>query len=166
MLEAEKAHRAHAIVEQVIADLKHGPLAHLPSGSFAANSAWAVCAAMAYNLTRTAGVHASAFHAKATTGTIRAQLINVPGRLARSARKLVLHLPVHWPWETAGRRWSPPPEKDHPSRPDRTPRPLGPTRNRTWRPPARPGTNARPQAGNDSAAGPGASAITRRWIQA
>jgi len=101
MLEAEKAHRAHAIVEQVIADLKHGPLAHLPSGSFAANSAWVVCAAMAYNLTRTAGVLASAFHAKATTGTIRAQLINVPGRLARSARKLMLHLPVHWPWETA-----------------------------------------------------------------
>jgi len=33
MLEAEKAHRAHAIVELVIADLKHGPLAHLPSGS-------------------------------------------------------------------------------------------------------------------------------------
>ena len=31
MLEAEKAHRAHAIVEQVIADLKNGPLAHLPS---------------------------------------------------------------------------------------------------------------------------------------
>jgi hypothetical protein len=30
MLEAEKAHRAHAIVEQVIADLKNGPLAHLP----------------------------------------------------------------------------------------------------------------------------------------
>jgi len=101
MLEAEKAHRAHAIVEQVIADLKDGPLAHLPSGSFAANSAWVVCAAMAYNLTRTAGVHASAFHAKATTSTIRAQLINVPGRLARSARKLVLHLPVDWPWETA-----------------------------------------------------------------
>ena len=34
MLEAEKAHRAHAIVEQVIADLKNGPLAHLPSGHF------------------------------------------------------------------------------------------------------------------------------------
>lgn len=101
MLESEKAHRAHAIVEQVIADLKNGPLAHLPSGSFAANSSWAVCAAMAYNLTRTAGVHASAFHAKATTSTIRAQLINVPGRLARSARKLVLHLPVDWPWQTA-----------------------------------------------------------------
>jgi len=85
MLEAEKAHRAHAIVEQVIADLKNGPLAHLPSGHFAANSAWLVCA-------------------KATTGTIRAQLINVPARLAKSARKLTLHMPEHWPWEPAWQR--------------------------------------------------------------
>ena len=56
MLEAEKAHRAHAIVEQVIADLKNGPLAHLPSGNFSANSAWLVCATIAFNLTRAAGV--------------------------------------------------------------------------------------------------------------
>ena len=34
MLAAEKAHRAHAIVEQVIADLKNGALAHLPSRHF------------------------------------------------------------------------------------------------------------------------------------
>lgn len=101
MLEAEKAHRGHAIVEQVIADLKNGPLAHLPSGSFWANSAWLVLATMAFNLTRTAGTLASAFHAKATTGTIRAQLISVSGRLARSARRLVLHLPTGWPWQTA-----------------------------------------------------------------
>jgi len=101
MLEAEKAHRGHAIVEQVIADLKNGPLAHLPSGRFWANSAWAVCATMAFNLTRAAGVLASPFHTKATTGTLRAQLINVPTRLAHSARRLVLHLPVDWPWETA-----------------------------------------------------------------
>jgi len=101
MLEAEKAHRGHAVVEQVIADLKAGPMAHLPSGSFAANSAWLVCAAMAFNLTRSAGTLASMFHAKATTGTIRAQLINVPGRLASSARQLILHLPIGWPWETA-----------------------------------------------------------------
>jgi len=104
MLEAEKAHRAHAIVEQVIADLKNGPLAHLPSGHFAANSAWLVCAAMAFNLTRAAGSVASTFHAKATTGTIRAQLINVPARLAKSARKLTLHMPEHWPWEPAWQR--------------------------------------------------------------
>jgi len=101
MLAAESAHRGHAIVEQVIADLKGGPLAHLPSGKFWANSAWLVCAAMAFNLTRTAGSLASTFHARATTGTIRAQLITVPGRLARSARRLVLHLPTGWPWQTA-----------------------------------------------------------------
>jgi len=101
MLAAEKAHRAHAIVEQVIADLKNGPLAHLPSGHFWANSAWLACAAIAFNLTRTAGTLASTFHAKATTGTIRAQLITVPARLARSARQLTLHLPVDWPWQNA-----------------------------------------------------------------
>ena len=101
MLAAEKAHRAHAVVEQVISDVKNGPLAHLPSGSFWANSAWLVCAAMAFNLTRAAGTLASAFHAKATTGTIRAQLINVPARLARSARRLRLHLPTAWPFEHA-----------------------------------------------------------------
>jgi hypothetical protein len=31
MLAAEATHRGHAIVEQVIADLKGGPLAHLPA---------------------------------------------------------------------------------------------------------------------------------------
>ena len=93
MLEAEKSHRAHAIVEQVIADLKNGPLAHLPSGHFWANSAWLVCATIAFNLTRAAGALASAFHAKAT---IRAQLITVPGWLARSARRVPLHLPTGW----------------------------------------------------------------------
>jgi len=99
MLEAEKTHRGHAIVEQAIADLKSGALTHLPSGSFAANSAWLVLAAIAFNLTRAAGTIASVFHAKATTATIRRQLIAVPGRLARSARRLVIHLPQDWPWQ-------------------------------------------------------------------
>jgi hypothetical protein len=99
MLQAETDHRGHAIVEQVIADLKAGALAHLPSGSFAANSAWLVLAAIAFNLTRAAGTIASVFHAKATTATIRKQLIAVPARLARSARRLVLHLPTDWPWQ-------------------------------------------------------------------
>jgi len=99
MLQAEKSHRAHAIVEQVIADLKASALAQLPSGSFSANSAWLVLATIAFNLTRAAGALASVFHAKATTATIRRQLIAVPGRLARSARRLVIHLPSHWPWQ-------------------------------------------------------------------
>ena len=104
MLAAEAAHRGHAIVEQVIADLKNGPLAHLPSASFPANNAWLVCAAIAFNLTRAAGTLASTFHAKATTGTIRAHLITVPARLARSARRLTLHLPTAWPWAQAWQR--------------------------------------------------------------
>jgi hypothetical protein len=104
MLEAEKTHRQHAIVEQVIADLKSGPLAHLPSGKFAANSAWLVLATIAFNLTRATGALASTFHAKATTATIRAQLIAVPARIARSARRLCLHLPRDWPWEQAWTR--------------------------------------------------------------
>jgi hypothetical protein len=40
LVDAESAHRQHAIVEQVIADLKDSALAHLPSGVFAANAAW------------------------------------------------------------------------------------------------------------------------------
>jgi hypothetical protein len=101
MLQAEATHRRHAIIEQVIADLKNGPLAHLPSGKFAANSAWLVLAAIAFNLTRATGTLASGFHAKATTATVRAHLISVPARIARSARRAVLHLPTAWPWETA-----------------------------------------------------------------
>jgi hypothetical protein len=100
---ADKTHRGHAIIEQVHADLKAGPLAHLPSGVFAANSAWLVLAVIAFNLTRTAGVIADQAGrlARATTATIRRTLIHVPARLARSARRITLHLPEAWPWQTA-----------------------------------------------------------------
>jgi Transposase DDE domain group 1 len=101
MLAAEATHRDHAIVEQVIADLKAGPLARMPSGRINANAAWLILATIAFNLTRAAGTLASRFHAKATTATIRAQLITVPARIARSARRTRLHLPQHWPWEDA-----------------------------------------------------------------
>jgi len=98
MLDAETCHRQHAVIEQVNADLKSGALAHLPSGSFAANSAWLVLAAIAFNLTRATGTLASTFHARATGATIRRHLISVPARLASSARRLRLHLPTAWPW--------------------------------------------------------------------
>jgi hypothetical protein len=38
----EAEHRDHAVVEQVIADLKDQALAHFPSGQFYANAAWTV----------------------------------------------------------------------------------------------------------------------------
>lgn len=100
---ADKTHRGHAIIEQVHADLKSSALAHLPSGKFTANAAWLVLAIMAFNLTRTAATLAGADLARATTATIRRKLITVPARVASSARRVTLHLPTAWPWETA---WS------------------------------------------------------------
>src|SRR4051812_31652783 len=97
---ADQTHRRHAIIENVHADLKASALAHLPSGVFTANAAWLVCAVMAFNLTRAAAtLTQAAALAKATTATIRRTLINVPARIATSARRLRLHLPTNWPWQ-------------------------------------------------------------------
>lgn len=98
MLAVEAAHRDHAIVEQVIADLKAGPLAHLPSGIFTANAAWLACAVITHNLLRAAAHTAAGTLARARTSTLRARLITVPARLVRSARRLRLRLPTRWPW--------------------------------------------------------------------
>ena len=98
---ADKTHRGHAVIEQVNADLKNSALAHLPSGRFAANSAWLACAVMAFNLTRAAAALAGGRLARATTATIRRALISVPARISRSARRLTLHLPAAWPWQQA-----------------------------------------------------------------
>jgi len=97
----DKTHRGHAVIEQVHADLKSSALAHLPSGVFTANAAWLVLAVIAFNLTRAAGTVAATDLAKATTATLRRRLITVPARVATSARRITLHLPLAWPWETA-----------------------------------------------------------------
>ena len=36
----------------------------------------------------------------ATTKTLRRRFFSLAGRLTRSARRLTLHLPQRWPWET------------------------------------------------------------------
>ncbi|MET8213744.1 IS1380 family transposase, partial [Streptomyces sp. NPDC005373] len=100
-LQAEREHRHHAVVEQVIADSKASALTHLPSGHFHANAAWLTLWAMTYNLLRAIGALTSAFHAKATTATLRTHLVQVPARIARSARRITLHLPHNWPWQHA-----------------------------------------------------------------
>jgi hypothetical protein len=99
LAQAEAQHRAHAIVEQVFAELIDGPLAHLPSGRFTANNAWLTCIAIAHNLTRAAATLAGRRHATARAATIRRHIINVAGRIARHARAVTIHLPQHWPWE-------------------------------------------------------------------
>jgi hypothetical protein len=104
-VQADQTHRRHAIIENVHADLKASALAHMPSGIFAANAAWLVTTAIAFNLTRAAATltgHPQL--ARATTPTIRRTLITIPARIATSARKLAMHLPARWPhqhaWQT------------------------------------------------------------------
>ncbi len=101
---ADKTHRAHAVIENVHADLKNSALAHLPSGKFAANAAWLVLAVTAFNLTRAAATLTGPQLARATTATIRRTLVTVPARAASSARRLRLHLPTNWPWQQAWKR--------------------------------------------------------------
>jgi Transposase DDE domain group 1 len=97
LIQAEEQHRDHAEIEQVFADQISGPLAHLPSGKFAANAAWLILAGIAHNLLRAAGTLASPRHARARGATIRADLIDVAARLARHGRgHLTLHLPLAW----------------------------------------------------------------------
>jgi hypothetical protein len=98
---ADITHRQHAIIETVFADLIDGPLAHIPSGRFGANSAWILCAAIAHNLLRATGVLAGQRHGRARGSTLRRKIVDIPARLARPQRRPILHLPTHWPWDRA-----------------------------------------------------------------
>ncbi len=108
MLQAEKSHRGHAIIEQVIADTKSAALAHLPSGSFAANSAWLVLAAIAFDPRRRnhrlglprQGHHRDhppatdrrpgpPGHLRQTTGPAPTQRLVMVGQLARALQRHV-----------------------------------------------------------------------------
>ena len=99
-LELEADHRRHAEVENAIRDLKYGVgLNHMPSGRFAANGAWLAVQVMAHNLARwTARIGLG--QQIVTTKTLRRRVFALVGRITRSARRLTLHLPRRWPWET------------------------------------------------------------------
>ncbi len=99
--DADITHRKHAIIETVFADLIDGPLAHIPSGKFGANFAWVLCAAIAHNLLRTAGILAGGRLGRARGSTLRRKIITIPARLARPQRRPILHLPRCWPWADA-----------------------------------------------------------------
>ena len=99
-LELEADHRRHAEVENAIRDLKYGVgLNHMPSGRFAANGAWLAVQVMAHNLDRwTARIGLGG--RTVITKTLRRRVFALVGRITRSARRLTLHLPRRWPWET------------------------------------------------------------------
>jgi hypothetical protein len=94
----EAEHRDHAVVEQVIADLKDQALAHFPSGHFHANGAWTVLAALAHNLLRWTQLLGLPNTTVRAARSLRRRLLSIPGRLTRHARGWTLHLPARWPW--------------------------------------------------------------------
>jgi hypothetical protein len=105
-LELEADHRRHAVVEDVIRDLKYGVgLNHLPSGRFSANAAWLALNVLAHNLARWVGtIGLGKEAAPMTTKTLRTRFLALPGRMTRSARRQLLHLPRDWPWEEQFRK--------------------------------------------------------------
>ena len=94
----EAEHRDHAVVEQVIADLKDQALAHFPSGHFHANAAWTVLAAIGHNLLRWTQLLGLPDTTIRAARTLRRRLLQIPGRLTVHARGWTLHLPARWPW--------------------------------------------------------------------
>ena len=87
--------------ELAIRDLKgSGGLAHLPSGSFTANAAWLLCAALAHNLYRQIAILGQTQpSAQLVCGrTIRTRLFGVPRRLVNHSGRPILRLPAQSPW--------------------------------------------------------------------
>ena len=100
ILTEDTHHRAHAVCELAIRDLKDNALAHCPSGRFNANGAWLAFAALAHNLIRWANTITTGIPALITGATIRRKLITTPATITYSGRRYTLHLPTRWPWAT------------------------------------------------------------------
>src|SRR4029079_3977101 len=83
---ADNTHRRHAILETVFDETTDGPLAHLPSGRFPANAAWALCAAITHNLLRAAGTLAGPTQAVARGAPARLPPGPEPGARPCAAR--------------------------------------------------------------------------------
>jgi hypothetical protein len=97
----DQFHRAHAVVELAIRDLKEGAgLEHVPSGQFFANAAWLACAVLAHNLIRWSARLGDITPDDQLTvaRTIRTRFIALPGRLVNRSGRPTLRLPARWPW--------------------------------------------------------------------
>jgi len=97
--ELDRAHRAHAHVEQRIEDSKALGLAKLPFRSFQMNEAWMQLVLAAQDLLAFAkALTLTGELAKAKPATLRYRLLHQAGRLVRSGRRTRLRLARHWPW--------------------------------------------------------------------
>ncbi len=90
--------RAHARIENTIADLKDSGLKRMPFSDFDANAAWAQLVALSLTLVRWfQQLRLSGPLAKAAPKRLRWQLWHAPARLVRSARQWTLRLLDWWP---------------------------------------------------------------------
>jgi hypothetical protein len=123
---------------------------------------------IAFNLLRAAGAAAAAgpgdHLAVATITTLRARLIIVPARLARSARRLTLRLPRQWPWHEHWTRLA-----DHTLRPAAPvawiPRPRRARETPAVEDPERPGDHSPPRPDSASTIFEKIRPEARRWIR-
>jgi hypothetical protein len=105
----EHFHRHRAQIEERIKDTKTGQaLRHLPSGDINANRVWLTAAMLAVNLTAWCCdiSPAAAASGQATdkrtplrrhAHTLRRLLFNIPARIIRTGRRLILRLPAGYP---------------------------------------------------------------------
>ncbi len=97
MIEADRFHREHAIVELAIRDLKEGSgLEHIPSGHFHANAAWLGCTILAHNI----GIWTTMIGGQPamTNQTRRTRLIAMASVIVNRSGRHLLRFPVAWPW--------------------------------------------------------------------
>lgn len=98
----EARHRAHAVVEDRVRELKSMGLGNLPFSAFAPNQAWLEAALCAFDPTVwTQLLLFDGEHAVREPKRLRYRLLHVAGKLTRHARQLTLHLPADWPWAGA-----------------------------------------------------------------
>ena len=105
----EHSHRQRAQIEERFKDAKLGQaLRHLPSGKLAANRLWLCCALLALNISAwvcdlspaaSASGNAPDQHTpqRRHAKTLRRILFCVPGRIVRTARRIIVRLPEGFP---------------------------------------------------------------------
>ena len=87
VVDADVTHRRHTIIETVFADFIDGPVVHMPSGKFRANSVLVLYAAIARNLLRATDVLAGVCYSRAREAGLRRKIVEIPARLRQTERK-------------------------------------------------------------------------------
>ena len=121
----EARHRAHARVEDRIRIAKDTGLRNLPLHDLDQNRIWCALVALACEVTTWAQMLALTEHParRWEPKRLRLRIFSIAARLARSARRTLLHLPEHAPWAALLHGDHPP---AHPGRADPTRPPTGP----------------------------------------